>query len=191
MKKKLAAAALAAGILTALVYGSRLWVAGQRAQAAARALEQTAQWSQAARMAAGLMVERYGPPQEASPYRLRWDGPWPWKRIVVRNEPQSPLEQVVRYYVPPGRLAALDRFSHGLSVDAEEGTLAACGAHESFNLLRLNLANDIATGKISPEDADRSFARMVQLYDAGKSSPYMERLLFDVPPEPDRPLSIP
>ena len=181
MKKKIAAAALAPIFLVAAVLGGRQWVAGRRAQASARALAQADRWTPAARTAARAMIERYGPPQEISSFELRWDGPLPWKRIVIQNEPQSPLEEVAAYAFPADKAAALDRFPHGLRVYAAEGALGARNRREALNFLSLNLADDIATGRTTPEDANRIFIRTVRLQEAGKSSPYMNRLLFRGP----------
>ena len=175
MKRAVAASAV---LLAAAVVGSRHWLAARRAQAAVLALAQADQWEPAARRAAHVMVERYGPPQETSPYELRWNGPPPWKRILVQNEPQDPLEEVVAYAVPEKALAALNRFPHGLSVYAAEGALGASSDREYANLLSLNLADEIATGKITPEEGNRFFISTLRLREAGKSSPYTERLLF-------------
>jgi hypothetical protein len=122
---------------------------------------------------------------------LRWNGPSPWKRIVIQNEPQSPLEEVVTFSVSAKKLAALARFPHGLRFYPSEGALGARGKRESFNLLSLNLANEIATGKITPEEANRYFVKTIRLNEAGKSSPYMERLLFKTRIEPYEGFPIP
>ena len=191
MKKNSAVAFLAAALLVAVACGGRYWVAHRRAQASALALAQAAQWSPAAQRAASLMIEQYGPPQETSVFQLRWYGPRPWKRIVIQNEPESPLEQVVAYDVPANKRAALNRFPHGLQVYAAEGALSATSDRESRNLLSLNLANDIVIGRTTPEEANRSFVRTLELHDAGKSTPYMEQLLFTAPRGPDYSFPIP
>jgi hypothetical protein len=178
-------------LLIGAVYGGRQWVAVERSRAAESALAQAAAWSPAAQRTARVMIERYGPPQESSAYQLRWHGPRPWKRIVVQNEPQSPLEDVVTYDVPPIRLAALDRFPHGLQVYAAEGALSARSDRESLNILSLNLADGIVRGRTTPEEANREFVRILELHDAGKSTPAMERLLFTAPIEADPRFPIP
>ena len=193
MKNKFLILAAVSTAIAAAVFGGRQWHAARRTQAAAQALAQADQWDPAARRAAHVMVERYGPPQETSASELRWNGPPPWKRIVVQDEPQEPLEEVVTYPVTEKTLAALNRFPHGLSVYAAEGALGASSDREYVNLLSLNLADEIATGKITPEEANRYFVRTVRLREAGKSSPYTERLLFknDNHIEPDNTFPIP
>jgi hypothetical protein len=185
MNSKVSDAVLIAVVVAAGLFGWRQWSAVQRARAANRALALTSGWFPAARLAAREMISRYGPPQEVSSFELRWHGPSPWKRIVVQNEPEAPLEDVVTYYVPPDKLPALTRFPHGLRVYAAEGALSARSDRESLNLLALNLANDIATGNLTPEEANSFFVRTRLLQESGKSSSYMERLLFEPGLKPD------
>jgi hypothetical protein len=159
--------------------GAGLWPSPE-----AQALAVTQHWPATPRLAARLMVEKYGPPQRMTPARLEWEARWPWKRISVdAARPSRPLEQVVDYYVPNSQLVALSRYPHGLIVYADRGELAARSDQEQLNRLTLNLANDIATGKRTPEQASRFYSTAVELSAAGKSSAYLERLLFEVVPE--------
>jgi hypothetical protein len=57
---------------------------------------------------------------------------------------------------------------------------------EALNRLSLNLADDVAAGRRSPQDADRFFLRTVRLRAAGKSSPYLDQLLFEAAVPSDR-----
>ena len=136
-------------------------------------------WPALPLLLAHRMIDKYGPPDEVYADRLIWRPHWPWKRIVVSSaSPSAPLEQVVDYRVPPGKLPALAGFSRGLVVYAEQGELAARGDREEVNRLSLNLADDIVAGRVSPQEARRFFQRVMQLSTAGKSSPYLQRLLF-------------
>ncbi|MBI5622233.1 MAG: hypothetical protein HY924_00495 [Elusimicrobia bacterium] len=175
----LAAVALAAGAY----YGSRR-TASQAAMAVSTmsmAMDQTAGWPKVPRMTASLMIEKYGPPEKVSEGRIEWGRRWPWKRIVVTDHPYSPLEQAVDYIVPPERVAAFSRFPHGVTVDAAMAELSARSDREELNRLALNLADDIATGKKTPEEAGRFHLKTVKTLSAGKSSPYTERLRFEAP----------
>lgn len=150
----------------------------------AQALAATRHWPATPRLAARLMIEKYGPPQRILAGRLEWEARWPWKRISIDAAGASrPLEQVVDYYVPDAKLAALSRYPHGLAVSPDQGELAARSDREEFNRLTLNLADDIVTGRRTPEQASRFYSNAVELSAAGKSSAYLERLLFEVPPE--------
>jgi hypothetical protein len=186
MRKKIAAGALVLGILVLAVYGGRQMGVRMREQGARLAIEQTAQWSQAAQLATRLMIDKYGPPQWIGADRLEWSGPWPWKRIIIKDAPVSPLEEVVTYRVPPGKRDELAKFPHGLLVYADMDELGARSNSEELNRLTLNLASDIATGKMTASQASEAFLKTARLSAAGKSSPYLDRLLFDVPVEPMR-----
>jgi hypothetical protein len=173
------------------VYGARQWVSINRAQGEAEAVEQASGWSPTAKLVADLMIERYGPPQEISSFRLQWNGVLPWKNIIIQDEQQAPLQQIVTYHVPADKIDELMKFSHGPLVYPDENELVARGDSEEINRLSLNLADDIATGRKSAEEADRFFQMTVMLQAAGKSSPYLERLLFAEPPVPLRPYPYP
>jgi len=161
----------------------RMGVAMLQAPPGAWALKMSSRWPENARLAARLMMDEYGPPQRASSDRLDWEARWPWKRISVdARQPSRPLEQVVDYYVPDSKLAELMRFSHGLAVYSDRGELAARSDSEELNCLSLNLADDILTGKKTLAEAARFYDRTLALSAAGKSSPYLRRLRFEVTP---------
>jgi hypothetical protein len=135
-------------------------------------------WPRLAQLTARTMIEKYGLPQEKSAARLRWTRASPWKTIVVTPDAASPLEQTVAYTVPAEKADALRKFQHGLSLDTKRGTMTARGDSEAVNRLTLNLAHDVASGKMTPAQAERFFTRELRLEQAGKSSPDTERLLF-------------
>ncbi|MBI5240295.1 MAG: hypothetical protein HY926_07460 [Elusimicrobia bacterium] len=178
MFRKLATAAAALMLATLAVYGAHLWVQSERRMAGDRALLMTASWPEGAALAARLMVEQYGPPQWASAGQLEWASAAPWKRIVVRGRGMGFLEQAIVYRLPQDRLGELWSFGRGLRPDLERGELAVTGESEEYNLLCLNLANDIALGRMNAEQARKVHDDIVRKSYAGKSSPYLERLLF-------------
>ncbi len=135
-------------------------------------------WPRLAQLTARTMIEKYGLPQEQSATELRWTGADPWKTIVVTPDAASPLEQTVAYAVPADKEDALRNFQHGLSLDDDAGTLTARGDSEAVNVLTLNLAHDVASGSMTPAQAERFFKKARRLEQAGKSSPETERLLF-------------
>lgn len=146
-------------------------------------LAETRDWPDTPRLAARLMIEKYGPPQRIQPGRLDWEARWPWKRISVdAARPSRPLEQVLDYDVPNSRRAALSRFRSGLIVYSEEGELAARSDREELNYLTLNLAHEIAQGARGPAEARLFHDRIRQLSLTGKESPYTQGLLFRIHP---------
>ena len=189
MLKKLAVVVGGLALLTVAVYGVRSWVRSSRREAADRALARTADWAQGPSLAASLMVQEYGPPQWVGDDRLEWFMALPWKRISVSDTPAGFLEHAVSYRIPQEKLAELRRFGRGLSVDAQNDEISARGESEEGNLLCLNLANDIALGKKTAAQAGEFYRLTIRESMSGKSSPYMERLLFkaEMPAEAQMP----
>ena len=64
---------------------------------------------------------------------------------------------------------------------------------EGANFLALNLADEIARGRRTVEDARRMYAEQIMAMKAGRPAPYTERLLFTPmrgsSMDPDRPAS--
>lgn len=141
-------------------------------------------WFETPRALAQVMTQRYGPPNVLGPGTVTWYERGPWKRIVIHGDsPDSCLEQVVSYWVPPEAGASLREFGHGVQFDYAAEELSARSNEESINFLALNLANQIASGLKEAKEARELYARTAALAAAGKSSPYLEKLMFG----PDRP----
>ncbi|MFA6004257.1 MAG: hypothetical protein WC881_09330 [Elusimicrobiota bacterium] len=188
MKIKIWAGIALVVVLVLAGYGGRQWLGHEeRIDAASlRAMEQVLDWPTVPHLVSLLIMEKYGAPQVVTADKLEWYGRWPWKRIVVRaDEPLNPLEQVVDYYLSSDNVETLSRFPHGLRIYADKGELGACSDREELNRMALNLANDIVTGRKTPEQASKFFLKTADLSVSGKSSPYMDRMLFEVTP-PDR-----
>lgn len=143
----------------------------------------SAQWPDKARLLAAAMTSEYGAPDETAPGLLTWRGRPPWSLILVYRDAQSPqnpnnLQQSVAYDVPLRRWRALGAFERGVVYDPVKHELVARTSSEATNLLALNLADEVAHGKRTPQDANAFFDQTLELSAAGKSSPYMNRLLF-------------
>lgn len=144
---------------------------------------------------ARLMIAKYGQPAESSDNSLVWNGNGQWKRTVVYRDPPARtleasagrLEQTVAYRVSEHRLDALARFDKGIEADPKEGRLTARSDDESDNFLALNLADEVITGRRTPREAAEFRRNAARLRNAGKSSPYCERLLFAPGPAPATP----
>lgn len=140
------------------------------------------------RLAALQMMGKYGPPQEGTPEKLIWRNPGPYKRIVVTRQ-EDPhdfplphmdyLQHTIAYRVPADKVDELTKYDGSLTVDRTVGEMSARCDLEGHNILTLNLANDIATGKASPEEARKSFGENVALDTAGKNPPYVAALRFE------------
>jgi hypothetical protein len=64
---------------------------------------------------------------------------------------------------------------------------------EEANFLALNLANDVATGKKSAEEARETYAQTIKALMAGKPDPYVQKLQFAAQQsaaDPDKPATM-
>lgn len=144
-------------------------------------------WSSVSRVEGRRALERYGPPDEIEAGRLAWRDRAPFKRIVVWD--QEPIYvsdgldalilHSVRYEVPAGRRELLERFSDKLIIDPGSGELAVRSGSEETNLLLLNLADDLAMGRRDLPEARQYMMSTVRASASGRSSPYLEGLLFN------------
>lgn len=146
-----------------------------------RVQSQIAGWPAGPRLAAGVVLEKYGPPDRSGARGgLIWFRRGPWKRIVVHEDERNlPLEQVVDYDVKPQSLEALRAFGHGVIVDPNHSELSASSDREPLNFLALNLAEELASGSRDLQQAERVYAKTADLEHSGKSSAYTQGLLFE------------
>jgi hypothetical protein len=139
-------------------------------------------WPMQSYRLARMMISEYGQPSEVRDASLTWLGTKPWSRIVVYREAPADsrgrgrLEQSAAYRMTPGREDSLASFDP--TVASSDGLLTARADSESENFLALNLADDVVNGRRSPRQASALRARLLKLWNSGKSSPYLERLLF-------------
>ncbi len=147
------------------------------------------------------MIQKYGQPDEVTASMLIWNSNGPWKRTILYRE-EVPhtfpmkhtdlLEQFVDYRVPPDKFDELARYDGSVIVERTKGEISARCDKEDMNLLALNLANDIVTGKRSVENARSFYAKTAMAFKAGKKDPYTQQLQFSVPKggtaDPDRPM---
>src|SRR5262249_36521961 len=123
---------------------------------------------------------------------LVWIANGPWQKTVVYKtawlhyvgkRDTDYLEQTAADRIPSGKIADLKRFDRRIEVDPVHGLLTARSESEALNFLTLNLAEEIARGRRSVEDAREAYARIERLSKSGKSSAYAEGLLFPKPAE--------
>ncbi len=147
-------------------------------------------WPEAPKNVARLLLEQYGPPNEATPTKLFWYRNGPWKRTVLTSDvvlhnfpsPHSDyLTQYIDYRVPADQFDALARFDGSCLVDRTAGEAAGRCDSEAANILTLNLMHDIVTGKTSVEEARKTYAEQMAAYTLGRAAPYAERFQFAVP----------
>jgi hypothetical protein len=142
----------------------------------------TRSWPHERRAAALDMIARYGRPGQYDRESMVWFNKGDWKRIIVRRRAAGGrfIEEAIGYLVPSSKIGDLKRFSPALEVSATAGELIFRSDSEKKNRLALNLADQVVTGKLTPEAARAEYVRTLKLTRSGKSSPSVERLLFDV-----------
>lgn len=148
------------------------------------------QWPAAQKNIARQMLTKYGMPNEATPTKLFWYHNGPWKRtmltseVVVHNWPtlhSDFLTQTIDYRVPPEKFDLIAQFDGSILLDRTKGEVSARCDSESANVLGLNMVHEIVTGKRTVEEARKISTENTVAYNLGRSAPYAEKLLFDVP----------
>ena len=146
-------------------------------------------WPANPQSTAQKLVQKYGQPAEATASMLIWYNTGPFKRTVVfRDEiphnfpmPHTDyLQQVIDYRAPLGKFSSLAFYDGSVILERTKGEMSARCDKEEFNLLALNLANDVAAGSRSVSNARAFYAKTVQEVMNGQSPLYTRELLFQV-----------
>ena len=148
------------------------------------------EWPGPQKNIARQMLEKYGPPNEATPTKLFWYDNAPWKRTELTSEwvahnwpaPHTDfLTQVIDYRVPPEMAHLVTMFDGSILLDRTKGEVAARCDSEAANVLGLNMVHELVTGKRTVDEAREISEQNTVAYNLGRNAPYAERLLFDVP----------
>jgi len=146
-------------------------------------------WPATPQEVARKTMAKYGRPNETTPTMLVWHNNGPWKRtIIYRDEVQHDfpkphtdlLEQFIDYQVPLGKYDDLARYDGSVIAERTKGEISARCDKEEMNFLALNLANDVATGRRTVDDARRFYAETAMAAMNGDMRPYTQRLQFEV-----------
>lgn len=159
-----------------------------------------AAWPDVPREVAQTVMGKYGAPHEATASRLIWFDNTPWKRTilyrdVVQHDFPMPhpdlLEQFIDYQAPPETYDDLALYDGSVIVERTKGEMSARCDKEEMNFLAINLANDVATGERTVEEARQFYAETAMAFMEGQSDPYVEGFVFEVPEggtaDPDEP----
>lgn len=159
-------------------------------------------WPDKPKEAAMKFMAKNGPPAEATDDMLMWKETGPWKRTIIYKKEiphQFPaphtdfLQQTINYRVPPDKFSELAKFDGSVIVERTKGEMSARCDMEELNMLAINLANDIVTGKRSVSDARDFYAKTAMAFKQGKMDPYVSKLQFQPPSnemataDPDKP----
>ena len=149
-----------------------------------------AAWSKTPQDVARKMIAKYGQPNEVTPTMLMWHGNGPWKHTMVfkqevKHDFPGPhtdlLQQVIDYKVPLDKYDDLAMYDGSVVVERTNGVISARCDLEEANFLALNLANDVATGKRSVDDARKFYAATIMEFKKGGKPAYTQALQFRVP----------
>jgi hypothetical protein len=144
-------------------------------------------WPVTAQDAAREMRGKYGRPDVESHDMLIWLDKKEWKMISI-SKAESPhsfplehtdvLEQTIYYRVPLEKYADLAAFDGSITINRTQGTMSVRCYTEALNILSLNLAHDIVTGKRTVDEARTFYGDVVRKKLLGKENEYSQRLLF-------------
>ncbi len=144
-------------------------------------------WPAGPQLAAHEMMAKYGAPQEVTSERMIWHDAGPFAMISLTKE-QLPhdfplphmdyLEHTILYDVPTDKVDEVQAFDGSITVYPVGGTLSARCDLESNNVLTLNLAKDVISGKKSVTAARKQFGDLVMQRTLGKSPAYTTALQF-------------
>jgi hypothetical protein len=162
---------------------------GQKGQQNQAQVEKVIQdWKDQPKQVAREMMQKYGVPQEITSQRLVWHNNGPWKRTELINEEidhdfplphKDMLKQTVEYQVPADKFDELAAYDGSVIVDRTRGEISARCDKEAANILALNLAHDVITGKKSVEEARTTYGESIVASAKGKPVPVMQQLNFE------------
>ena len=149
-------------------------------------------WPDKQRQTATEMTAKYGQPDIVSDHMIAWFDNGPFVKTVIMRDavphnfpmPHSDyLTQTVRHRVAADRVDELFQFDGSVYVHRTRGEITAQCDLEPMNLLALNLAHDVATGRRTVDDARAFYAKTAMAFKQGdESSPYVNGLIFQQEP---------
>lgn len=162
---------------------------------AATVEQMTANWPEKVREAIRVTMQKYGPPSEIGMLEAMWHNAdmsnsrmAPFKHIHI-HKMETPhnfpvvhtdfMKQVVNYEIPEDRADELAMFDGSVTFNRTKGELAAMCDKEEHNILALNVAHDVLTGKRTAEDARTFFAQTIAASKTGEMPEIMQKLQFD------------
>lgn len=150
-----------------------------------------ANWPSVSKEVAQTMMDKYGQPSGVTSDRLIWHNNGGWKQTIVFRDPvphnfPTPhpdlLEQFIDYRVPVEKYDDMAAYDGSVIVERTKGVMSARCDKEGANFLAINLANDVATGKKTVDQARDYYTRAMKTFmETGQMDPYMKGFVFDVP----------
>ena len=149
-----------------------------------------AKWKATPQEVARKTIAKYGQPQEVTANRLIWHNNGPWKYTELVNEEiahdfpmqhKDMLYQAISYKIDPAKADELLQYDGSVILERTKGEIAARCDKEEANFLAINLANDVATGRKSVDDARMFYAQsMMAMMKENKKHEYLQGFQFQV-----------
>jgi hypothetical protein len=145
------------------------------------------EWSVGPRQAAQQIRSKYGEPSEGSMHMLAWENKDPWRRIEVRNEevehkfPKKHTECTLftlEHSFPSEKTKDLVELNGSMLFDKTKGQVIIRAKDEQTAITELNIANNLAQGVLSLEDAKQLAAQEIQKVEQALPSQYSQKLAF-------------
>jgi len=143
-------------------------------------------WKAMPRDVAKKMIAAYGQPQEVTSNRLIWHKNGPWKITELVNEEiphdfpmphKDMLYQAIDYRIDPEKADELLAYDGSVILERTKGELAARCDKEEANFLAINLADEVAKGKRSVEEARKFYAESIMaMMKENKKNDYLQGL---------------
>lgn len=152
-----------------------------------KAANLTSGWPESSITAAKEMVSKYGDPTEKTSDTLIWRNIAPFKKIIVHKEVyshrfpllhQNSLQHVVDYKAPISKIDDIWRYNGSIVLDRTKGEMSSFADNEAMNILSLNLAHQVMTGRMGAEAARVTYGKETMNYLNGKKTAYTSVLDF-------------
>jgi hypothetical protein len=151
-------------------------------------LKHVSSWSKEAKDAAAFMINKYGVPSGVTPAMVVWNDVKPFKRSVLYKEAvvhkfpmehKDVLEHFIDYKITDAKkVMEIWNFDGSVILERTKGEMSARCDREEANVLALNLADQIATGKTSVESARMEYGRQIMALKDGSPKELTQKLVF-------------
>ena len=148
-----------------------------------------ADWPEASRGVAQVLLEKYGKPSSFDENALVWNQNGPFLKTVVfrdsdwfdahRKTRNDVVQQTISCMVPAEKVWDLATYDTRIVADPSHHLLISTAESEDMNVLALNLAHEIITGAKTTGQARAFYEHVLELSATGKSSAYAAGLMFE------------
>lgn len=107
-----------------------------------------------------------------------------YRHEIPHNFPQphtDVVENFIDYHVPPEKFSELAKFDGSVIVERTAGEVSARCDMEAANFLALNMMHEIVTGKLTVDEARKTYSENTSAYVMNRPAPYAEGLQFELP----------